>query len=151
MVLVESLIAVIAIRTTVLFLRDDTPDDATPHGGGESVTTRDFVERNGGGIVPKDAETVRVTVERVIDGDTLHVRLFGGEELRVRLFGASIPELDDSVARDRRGTAVGRRSPRRRRRAGAALCVHASRALDRDERIENRAVLPPGGDQTIVD
>ena len=92
MVLVGSLIAVIAIGTPVLFLRDDAADDAG------AAAARAFVERNGGWFVPEGSETVRVTVDGVIDGDTLRVRLFGGEELRARLFGASTPELGEACA-----------------------------------------------------
>ena len=92
MVLVGSLIAVIAIGTPVLFLRDDAADDAG------AAAARAFVERNGGWFVPEGSETVRVTVDGVIDGDTLRVRLFGGEELRVRLFGESTPELGEACA-----------------------------------------------------
>jgi len=94
MVLIGSLIAVIAIGTPVLFLRDDAADAA----GDGSAAARDFVERNGGWFVPEGAETVSVTVERVIDGDTLHVRLFGGEELRVCLFGTSTSKLGEACA-----------------------------------------------------
>ena len=37
-------------------------------------------------------QMVAVTLDRVIDGDTIDVRPFGGGVLRVRLFGANAPE-----------------------------------------------------------
>ena len=93
MVLVGSLIAVIFIGSSVLFLGGD--------GGGEAsdgAASSGLVERNGRWFLPDDAETVAVTVDRVVDGDTLEMRLFGGDELRVRLFGVSTPELGEACA-----------------------------------------------------
>jgi len=40
----------------------------------------------------------RVTVERVIDGDTLDVRSFDGSALRARLFGVDVPEIGERCA-----------------------------------------------------
>ena len=96
MVLVGSLIAVILIGTPVLFLRGDDGGDQADGGAASSG----LVERDGGWFLPEDAETVAVTVDRLVDGDTLDVRLFGGEELRVRLFGVSTPELGEACAEE---------------------------------------------------
>ena len=55
-------------------------------------------QRGSGWFLEDGTETTVVTVERVIDGDTLDVALFGGEVLRVRLFGVDAPEIGEACA-----------------------------------------------------
>lgn len=46
---------------------------------------------------PDDAESTRATLQRVIDGDTIHVKLESGTE-RVRLYGIDAPEAGEPGA-----------------------------------------------------
>jgi endonuclease YncB( thermonuclease family) len=91
MLLVAALVAVIVIATPVVFLGGDDDD---PGAAGAAA----FEERGGGWYLAGGAETVTVGVDRVVDGDTLDVRLFDGSALRVRLFGASTPEVGERCA-----------------------------------------------------
>ena len=71
---------------------------ATPllFGGGNDD---EGLERRASGWFLEDLSgTTAVTVERVTDGDTLDVVLFGGEPLRVRLFGVNAPEQGETCA-----------------------------------------------------
>ena len=64
-------------------------------GGGDADAPR-LVRGNGGWRYAGPAENlVLVTVERVIDGDTLIVRAFDQTPLRVRLFGVNAPEAGE--------------------------------------------------------
>lgn len=61
-----------------------TPGGATPYPAGTNATALDSFE---------PSETVEVTVTRVVDGDTVDVRLPDGEEDTVRLVGVDTPEV----------------------------------------------------------
>ncbi len=72
-------------------------------GSGEADTDGDvnlrLVQRDGDWRYALAADRlVLVTVERVIDGDTLDVRAFDGSPLRVRLFGVNAPETGERCA-----------------------------------------------------
>lgn len=49
------------------------------------------------------ADDYPVHVVRVIDGDSVKVRLPGGDEYSVRLYGIDAPELDQEAGRDSQG------------------------------------------------
>ena len=85
LLLVAALFAVIIFATPVLFSGDDET----------SGSDGDLEERGNAWYLADEGDAVLVTVERVIDGDTLDVSLFDGERMRVRLFGIDAPEMGD--------------------------------------------------------
>lgn len=134
MLLVAAVFVLAVFATPALLSRDD----------GASGTG--FERRAGGWYLGDGAETTAVAVERIIDGDTLDVRLFGGESLRVRLFGASTPEVGERCADEA--------TARLEALAGAEVLLLA------DERLEDaggralRYVFTPAGlsiDAVLID
>jgi micrococcal nuclease len=57
---------------------------------------------------PRPATLVRAVVTRVIDGDTIQVRLRTGPSERVRLLGIDAPEVYDSARLDRTAQSLGK-------------------------------------------
>jgi micrococcal nuclease len=85
-VVIAVVIVLAMIGTGVL--RRDSDDDA----GGALVGSEASWQLEHADDLRGDLGAVEVNVERIIDGDTLDVRLFGGETLRVRLYGVDTPE-----------------------------------------------------------
>ena len=84
MFVIGALIVLSFVATPFLF---DAGDEAA-----RSADTSLLERRPSGWFLEDRSAATTVSVERVIDGDTIDVTLFGGERLRVRLFGADAPE-----------------------------------------------------------
>lgn len=114
---------------------DDVPGDAP--GAADDATE------------PTGAQAARVT--RVVDGDTIRVRVDGGDELpagehRVRLLEVDSPEMDDGSGEPECGAAQATAYLRTRLPSGAAVLLESDRGdADRFGR-PLRYVWTPDGD-----
>ena len=132
MLIIAALLAISVLATPRLF------------GGGDDD---EGLERRASGWFLEDLSgTTAVTVERVIDGDTLDVALLGGEVLRVRLFGVNAPEVGEACA--------GAATARLRARAGAEVLLLPDARLQDSGGRQLRYVFTPAGrsiDAALVD